>query len=613
MTEQQEKIKRARQIAIIAGVFTVLVALLLVLNYVQIRKSDPIHSAAMQSLIERLSADQNNQELIKDIRYLDLLARKAYFTGLWQIRTGGVLMLLGAIVFAFALRIYYTLRFTISAPLATKESDFATRRLTRRWILFSGAGLVLLALMTSYLSVDYLQTHETVSETISTEDENIVRLDIITAEKAEIVSGDKIEREVLATATGKNSQTIENVPAKVSTEKLPAKERTPLTEASVWQHFNAFRGAWGNGVSKHTNIPGDWDGASGKNILWKTTIPVSGYNSPIIWDDMLFLSGADKLKRVVYCLNRHSGTIVWEREVNNIPGSPSTPPKTTDDTGLAAPSLTTDGTSVFAIFGTGDIIAFDFGGNRQWARNLGVPDNHYGHSSSLLTWDKKVFVQYDTHKGCKVLALDVENGKTVWETERSNGVSWASPMLAKINDKYQLILLSNPTLSGYDISSGKQLWSVNCMSGEVGTSPAYGGGLIYAANEYARMVAVDPSSGQIVWEDNNYLPEVSSPVYHDGLVYVATTYAVVACFEATTGKMVWEYDANNSFYSSPMIADGKLYVFDIKGNAYVFKPGRELKLLATPKLDDNVFATPVFANDRMYIRAGKYLYCIGAQ
>jgi hypothetical protein len=335
-----------------------------------------------------------------------------------------------------------------------------------------------------------------------------------------------------------------------------------------------------------------------------------GYNSPVLWGDHIFMSGASPQKRIVFCIDRLSGKIRWEREVNNIPGSPATPPRTTDDTGLAAPTLTTDGQSVFAIFGTGDIIAFDFDGNRLWARNLGVPQNHYGHSSSLLTWDGKVFVQYDTQAGSKVMAINNETGETVWETNRTDGISWASPIIARINGQYQLVLAANPSVSAYDVKTGSELWKVDCLSGEVGPSPAYGGGLIFAANEYAKLVAIDPVSGTLVWDDNYYLPEVSSPLVHDGLLYVATSYAVFACFDAGTGQFIWEFDADNGFYASPMLADGKIFIFDIEGQAYIFEPGRVPQLIASPSLGEKVYASPVFSNGRIYIRGNKHLYCV---
>ena len=182
--------------------------------------------------------------------------------------------------------------------------------------------------------------------------------------------------------------------------------------------------------------------------------------------------------------------MLWTGVADNISGSPATPPRVTDDTGLAAPTLTTDGKAVFAIFGTGDVIAFDMNGKRVWARNLGVPDNHYGHSSSLITWNGKLLVQYDTNRGGKVMALDNKTGETVWETVRNSKISWASPVLAEVDGKYQLVLTADPIVAGYDVETGEELWSVECMMGEVGPSVGYSDGIVVAANEYARMVAI---------------------------------------------------------------------------------------------------------------------------
>jgi outer membrane protein assembly factor BamB len=607
--ERTEKIKQVKRIAIIAGAFTALVSLLMFLNYLQIRGSEPLESKVLKIFVERLSSEPNNQELIQEIRQLDLLARKAYFSSLWQIRMGAYLLLFGAIILVIALRIYYGMRFSIDPPDIEKANERQNRILSQRWIGIAGVAILLLAGLSAFFSADYIRQYETIqlASTDTEIDDGIERVQItslkISEEKADI----EFTKEVIE--EGQIESEVDT--AEPEAEPVAEPVAVSLTASAVQQNFNAFRGPWGNGISTHKNIPTDWDGGTGKNILWKTEIPVQGYNSPVIWGDKLFLSGASTNKMVVYCVDRHSGKIIWEKEVNNIPGSPATPPRTTDDTGLAAPSLTVDGHRVFAIFGTGDIIALDFEGNRIWARNLGVPKNHYGHSSSLLTYDNKVFVQFDTQGGSRVLAMDAASGKTVWETNRTNEVSWASPILAEVNGKYQLILVANPDFAGYDINTGQQLWSVKSMSGEVGPSPTFGGGLVYAANEYATMVAVDPSNGNQVWENRYYLPEVSSPVYHDGFLYIATTFAVLASFEASTGEFVWEYDAEDQFYSSPLIADGKLYIFDTSGKAYIFNPGKEPKLIAAPELGEKVYSTPAFANNRIYVRGIKNLYCIG--
>ncbi len=600
----ENKIKSVKLITIIAGTFTLAVCLLMLINYLQLRFADPLESGSLEMLVERLSSEPNNEELISEIRRLDLLARKAYFSSIWQLRTGAYLMLFGAIVFVIALRAYLNMRFTIDKPTEEKIKESKSRRLAIRWIGSAGAILLVLAAASSFLSVDYLKMYGTDHLTDLDEEDTIEYLEI-----TEIIT--PVEEEDTLTELKEETPDIEKAEKVIAEEKQPVK--TALTTDQVIDNHNAFRGPWGQGISQHRNLPVHWDGNTGENILWKTEIPVHGYNSPVIWKDLIFLSGANESVRVVYCIDRHTGNILWERQADNIPGSPATTPETTDDTGLAAPSLTVDGNRVFAIFGTGDIIAFDFEGNRQWARNLGVPDNHYGHSSSLLTWNDKVFVQYDTQSGSRLMALSASSGQTVWETPRTSDVSWASPILINVDGDYQIVLVSIPDVSAYDIATGNQLWSIDCMSGEIGPSPAFGGGLVYAANEYATMIAINPQTGETVWQDRYYLPEVASPVYHNGKLYIATTYAVVACFEAQTGELIWEFDAEDIFYSSPVIADNKLYVFDTSGTTYIFEPGDEPNLIGSPELGDFVFATPAFADKRIYVRSDDYLYCIGEE
>lgn len=303
--------------------------------------------------------------------------------------------------------------------------------------------------------------------------------------------------------------------------------------------------------------------------------------------------------------------MLWQQQAINIPGSPSTAPKTTDDTGLAAPSVVTDGNHVVAIFGTGDIIAFDMEGKRLWAKDIGVPDNHYGHSSSLISWKEKVFVQFDTNKGGRLLTLNIQTGDVIWDVSRTNKISWSSPILAEVDGTMQIITSSTPSVAGHDAQTGKELWRIDCLSGEVGPSPGFGNGLVFATNEYATLAAIDPSKGTIVWQDNYYLPEVSSPVVADGMVFIATTYGVFAAFDAHTGNMYWEAEFKEGFYSSPIVVDAKIYAADISGNMHILKVDREYKLIGSNAMGGKVTTTPAFTDGRMYLRANDYLYCIG--
>ena len=210
-----------------------------------------------------------------------------------------------------------------------------------------------------------------------------------------------------------------------------------------------------------------------------------------------------------------------------------------------------------------------------------------------------------------MLALNTENGETVWETERDARISWASPVLAELEGKYQVVLTADPIVAGYDIQTGKELWSVDCMMGEVGPSVGYDNGIVYAANEYATMVAIDIKTREILWEDDMYLPEASSPLAHDGLLVIATSYGVVVCYDAKTGNQYWEHDVGKGIYSSPVYADGKIFVTDNDGGTYVYEFSKELNLLAENTLGETTGTTPAFSDGRIYIRGDGHLYCIG--
>ena len=172
-----------------------------------------------------------------------------------------------------------------------------------------------------------------------------------------------------------------------TTEKAKGKTvpvpRLPFSDA-VGQ-WPSFRGVGGVGVGDPSMKPPiAWDGKAGRNVAWKVKTPRQGYSSPIVWGNRLFLTGGDKESREIYSYDAEDGSHVWTAAADNILGSPAKPPNVTEDTGYAAACPVADGHAVYAIFATGDVLAVDFSGKRLWGRNLGPPDNPYGHASSLM-------------------------------------------------------------------------------------------------------------------------------------------------------------------------------------------------------------------------------------
>ena len=75
------------------GLFCLVMAALLIATFVQTRIHPTIDNPVMLRLMESLDRDPGNPLLRDQIRALDLMARKAYFTSRWQLRWGGTLLI----------------------------------------------------------------------------------------------------------------------------------------------------------------------------------------------------------------------------------------------------------------------------------------------------------------------------------------------------------------------------------------------------------------------------------------------------------------------------------------------------------------------------------------
>ncbi|MHC4560480.1 MAG: outer membrane protein assembly factor BamB family protein [Planctomycetota bacterium] len=263
------------------------------------------------------------------------------------------------------------------------------------------------------------------------------------------------------------------------------------------KNWPSFRGPDGLGISAYTNVPTNWNGKTGQGILWKTKLSLPGYNSPVVWDDRVFLSGADANDSQVYCFDSLSGKLLWTGDVTGVPLKDGEEPlEVMEDTGFAAPTVVTDGRRVYAIFATGDVGCFDFNGRKVWEKNLGRPDSAYGYASSLAMYRNLLLIQYDQggieDEKSALIALEGFSGQIVWQTKRPVGNSWSSPIVVGIEDQFQVITCADPWAIGYDPATGVEFWRVNCLAGDIAPSPIYANGLILVIEPYSKMVAIRP-------------------------------------------------------------------------------------------------------------------------
>ncbi len=557
----------SRHVAFIAACFTGIMAILLTATFIQLTVNDPLENPGLEALRKRLAENPQDDVIRQGIRVLDLQARRAYFSTHYQVRSGTLLMLLGAAVLFGALRIQAVAERKLPRPDGSPESarEWAAGRSARRALAGGGLGLLAVAVASS------------------------------------VAVQSALRREVLD-QFGAGQPKGPDTPAKAPAS-FPSLEE-------MRKHWPSFRGVGGLAHAGVTNAPTDWDGKTGRGIAWKVKVPKHGYSSAVTWGERVFVTGADNASRDVFCFNLADGKLLWTRSAPKLRGSPEEMPEVTEDTGLAAPTMATDGTRAFAIFATGDILCVDMEGNVVWAKHLGVPENHYGHSSSLITHEDLLLVQYDHEKGARVMAFKVDNGQVAWERKRKVEICWASPIVADTGKRVELILTANPFVVSYDPRTGKELWRSECMGGEVGPSAAYADGMVFVANEYVKIVGIRAGDASIAWESEEYLPNCASPVATGQYVFVATSDGMLVCYDAKKGTVLWDQEYEEGFYGSPVVVGDLLYVVDLEGTTRIVKVDAKHTAVASPALGEESFCTPAFVGDKIVMRGADYLYCI---
>jgi len=563
-------------VAFAAAAFSLSVLLLLTADHLRFKSADPLNAEGLAALGEETRKGAAGEEIRLELRQLDLLARRAYFSSVTFRRKGSYLLLCGVVVILLAVKGRRSLapQRPRPGPWPGREEPGSSAASARRLVALAGgvtaAGAVALFLLFSDIGPPPPVNRET---------------------------GDP-------PPVGKSSE-------KGAGESGKEAEGDRRWEERVRQ-WPSFRGPDGLGLAFFPEAPLDWDGAEGRNVVWKAPVPRRGNSSPVVWGNRVFITGGDEKAREIFCYDAASGDLLWRYRVAGPPGSAVDIPEVTDDTGHAAPTAATDGRYVFAVFSTGDLVAVDFAGQLVWNRSLGRPDNPYGHAASLIIWENLLMVQYDHRLDARITAFDTSSGEIVWEQIRDTDISWSSPVLITGTQGPELVLNGNPAVVSYDPLTGVELWRVECMSGELAPSPAFAGGMVYVANEYARLAAINPGEPPVIaWEHLDGLPEVSSPVATEDYLFMANGAGVVTCLDRISGKLLWEEEFDEGFYASPIAAGDRVYLMDQTGMMRIIAAAGEFHLIGSPSLGEPSSATGAFLDGHLYLRGEEHLFRIG--
>jgi outer membrane protein assembly factor BamB len=166
-----------------------------------------------------------------------------------------------------------------------------------------------------------------------------------------------------------------------------------------------WRGPQQNGHTSEPDLPVKW---STENVLWKTKLPGSGQSSPVIWGDRIFLSSSldEGRERIVFCVSRKTGEILWQQSAWKGEPEPIHPMN-----GWASATCATDGQVVVAFFGRGGIHGYTVEGKHLWSKDLGSFVGPWGTAACPIIVDDMVVQNCDADADAYITALDKLTGK----------------------------------------------------------------------------------------------------------------------------------------------------------------------------------------------------------
>ncbi len=406
-------------------------------------------------------------------------------------------------------------------------------------------------------------------------------------------------------------------------------------KADNWGHW---RGPTGNGVATNATPPTQW--SSPTNVKWKVPIPGRGSGSPVVWEDQIFVVTAvpadggngsraegragdlSRLQFKLLCFDRKDGDLLWQQTATE-----TTPHQETHSTnGFASASPCTDGTHVYAHFGSRGLFCYTMDGRLKWKRDdFGQMEtrNDFGEGSSPTLEGDKIIVPWDHEGPSSLYALDKSTGETIWRTGRDEPSCWATPLVVEHEGRKQIVMNGQNCARAYDLETGAELWRCGGQTQRPVASAVAGDGLVFVGSgfrgSFLGAFRLDgrgdiEGSAHVAWAVGRDTPDIPSPLLSGGRIYFYKGKSgMLSCVDAATGQPHYtaaRIPGLSTIYASPIAAGGHVYLTGRSGTTVVIEDANELKIVATNSVGETVDATPAPVGDELFIRGEKHLFCI---
>jgi len=409
--------------------------------------------------------------------------------------------------------------------------------------------------------------------------------------------------------------------------------------ADAVHYWPQWRGPLGTGAAPTGNPPIEWN--EQQNIRWKTRLSGTGYSTPAIWGNDIFITAAisteigtssrmsvkysEPVKFVVMAVDRLSGKIKWERLAREEVPHEGLHQTSTWATG----SPCTDGERVYAFFGSRGLYCYTTEGDLLWEKDFGDMriKMEFGEGSSPALYNDRLIVNWDHEGQSFIVALDATTGEEVWKKDRDEVTTWATPLVVEVGDRVQVITSATNRVRSYDLATGDLLWEDEGLTANTIPSPVATDGVVYVTSGFRgnalRAIRLAGAKGDIsgssavLWSYDQDTPYTPSPLLHGGLLYfLKSNNGILTCLDVSTGKPHYSnhrLEGIRTVYASPVGVADRIYLSGREGTTLVIRHGADFGIIATNTLDDKFDSSPVIVGDEIYLRGHQYLYCITQQ
>lgn len=247
----------------------------------------------------------------------------------------------------------------------------------------------------------------------------------------------------------------------------------------------------------------------------------------------------------------------------------------------------------------------------------------WGRSGSPMALDNLLIAPFGGEPGSAqpLIALNMDDGQVVWQAG-SGQISYSSPMLANLDGRSQILMVSENKLAAYDPDNGNVLWEVP-WPGNSNSNPAVPQPLIVDSNrvllckgygEGSMLIEVrygeESWNLQTLWKNTSVMKsKFSNPVLHQGHVYGLSD-GILECVRLEDGERQWKRGRYR--HGQVLLLNDLLLILSEAGELVVVpaQPDRFEELASMPVISDVSWNNLALSGDRLLIRNSEQAACV---